>query len=75
MGGKDPNDEMLKAFKLFDEEGKGTITIENLRRVAKDLGEVITEEELQQMIDEADEDHDGAVNQTEFIKIMNTTLE
>jgi len=75
MGGKDSNDEIIKAFKLFDEEGKGKITIDNLRRVAKDLGEIITEEELQQMIYEADEDHDGVVNQVEFIKIMNTTLE
>jgi len=75
MEGKDSNEEMIKAFKMFDEEGKGKITIENLRRVAKDLGEIISEEELHQMIDEADEDHDGAVNQVEFIKIMKTNLE
>jgi hypothetical protein len=36
--------------------------------VAKELGENLTEEELQEMIDEADRDGDGEVNEEEFYR-------
>eukprot|EP00438_Fugacium_kawagutii_P008701 Skav236561 [mRNA] locus=scaffold1066:334594:343161:- [translate_table: standard] len=45
----------------------------NLKRVAKELGERMTDEELQErpeMIDEADRDGDGEVNEEEFLRIM-----
>ncbi len=38
---------------------------QNLKRVAKELGENMTDEELQEMIDEADRDGDGEVNEEE----------
>lgn len=38
---------MLKAFKLFDDDCTGTITLTNIKRVAKELGEKLTEEALQ----------------------------
>ena len=41
-----------------------------LKRVAQELGENMTDEELQEMIDEADRDGDGEVNEEEFFRIM-----
>lgn len=64
---------MLKAFRLFDEDETGKISLGNLKRVAKELGEAISEEELKEMITEADLDGDGQVNQDEFFKIMKKT--
>jgi Ca2+-binding EF-hand superfamily protein len=51
----------------------GKISFKNLKRVAKELGENMTDEELQEMIDEADRDGDGEVSEEEFIRIMKKT--
>lgn len=51
----------------------GKISFKNLKRVAKELGENLTDEELHEMIDEADRDGDGEINQEEFLRIMKKT--
>ncbi len=55
---------------MFDGDGTGRITFKNLKRVAKELGENLTDEELQEMIDEADRNGDGEIDEDEFLRIM-----
>ncbi|XP_059975456.1 centrin-1 [Mesoplodon densirostris] len=73
MAQKDTKEEILRAFRLFDDDETGKISFRNLKRVATELGENLTDEELQEMIDEADRDGDGEVNEEEFLRIMKKT--
>ena len=73
MAEKDVKEEILKAFKLFDEDGTGKISFINLKKVAETLGENLTDEELQEMIEEADRDGDNEIDQDEFFRIMKKT--
>lgn len=73
MAEKDVKEEILKAFKLFDDDNTGKISFANLKRVAETLGENLTDEELQEMIEEADRDGDNEINQEEFFRIMKKT--
>eukprot|EP01027_Heterolobosea_sp_BB2_P008623 GEZU01012796.1.p1 GENE.GEZU01012796.1~~GEZU01012796.1.p1 ORF type:complete len:200 (-),score=46.76 GEZU01012796.1:163-681(-) len=73
MSEKDSREEILKAFRLFDYDETGKISFANLKRVATELGENMTDEELQEMIDEADRDGDGEISEEEFLRIMKKT--
>lgn len=70
IGDKDTKEDISKVFKLFDTENKGSITIRDLKRVAKELGETMTEAELLEMIERADSDADGGITLEDFISIM-----
>jgi centrin-3 len=67
---RDPREEILRAFRLFDAEDKGVITVEDLRRVAREIGEDISEEELASRIEEFDMNGKGGVGQDEFLAIV-----
>ncbi|EAR85531.1 EF-hand protein (macronuclear) [Tetrahymena thermophila SB210] len=72
---KNSKKETDKVFRMFDcnesnRNGKGFITIDDLRRIAEDLGEEMTEEELQDMFNRADADQDGKVIDIDIYNIM-----
>ncbi|XP_059025000.1 centrin-4 isoform X1 [Mustela lutreola] len=73
MSEKNEKEEILKAFKLFDDDDTGSITLNNIKRVAKELGENLTDDELKEMLDEADCDRDGEINEEEFLRMMKRT--
>ncbi|KAJ4426649.1 hypothetical protein ANN_26447 [Periplaneta americana] len=62
--------EFREAFRLFDKDGDGSITQEELGRVMRSLGQFAREEELQQMLHEVDIDGDGNVSFEEFVEIV-----
>ena len=61
---------MLKGFKQFDDDSTGKISFKNFKRVAKELGETLSDPELQEILAEADTDGDGEINEAEFLAVM-----
>lgn len=66
----DAEEELKEAFKVFDKDQNGYISATELRNVMINLGEKLTDEEVDQMIREADLDGDGQVNYEEFVRMM-----
>merc|ERR1712010_328288 len=73
MNQKDGKEEMMKGFRLFDDDGTGKISFKNFQRVAKELGENLSDAELKEILAEADEDGDGEINEAEFLAVMEKT--
>ena len=70
---RDPEEEIRKAFKLFDTDNSGKISLRNMRAITQELGEDIQEDELQAMIEEFDRNEDGFIDESEFMSIMKQT--
>ena len=70
MSDKDSREDIQKVFNLFDDDQTGKISLRNLKRVAKELGETMSDAELLEMIERADGDQDGEINPEEFYSIM-----
>lgn len=62
MKDTDSEEEIREAFRVFDKDGNGFISAAELRHVMTNLGEKLTDEEVDEMIREADIDGDGQVN-------------
>ncbi|POG58418.1 hypothetical protein GLOIN_2v1790423 [Rhizophagus irregularis DAOM 181602=DAOM 197198] len=73
MSERNLNDEFLKVFQLFDDDDTGKITFKNLKRIAKELSEDISDDHLREMIEEADLNGDGEVDENEFIHLLKRT--
>ena len=59
-----------EAFNLFDKDGDGLISTQELGTVMRSLGQSPTEAELQYMIHEVDSDGSGGINFNEFLTLM-----
>lgn len=70
MRDADSEEEMREAFRVFDKDGNGYISAAELRHIMTNLGEKLTDEEVDEMIREADVNDDGEVNYEEFVRMM-----
>uniref|UniRef100_A0A0C9S4E7 TSA: Wollemia nobilis Ref_Wollemi_Transcript_13985_764 transcribed RNA sequence n=1 Tax=Wollemia nobilis TaxID=56998 RepID=A0A0C9S4E7_9CONI len=63
--------DLENAFKMYDLDKNGAISVEELHKVLKSLGEGTSLQECRQMIKGVDKDADGSINFEEFKIMMN----
>ena len=63
-------EELIEAFKVFDRDGNGMISAHELRFVMSTSGEQLTEDDIEEMIRQADENGDGYIDYEEFVRMM-----
>ncbi len=67
---RNTRDDLRRVFNLFDDDRKGSISVDDLRRVARELGEEISEEELREIVQRADLDGDKQLSFEDFYNVM-----
>eukprot|EP01083_Nonionella_stella_P081429 224325_1 len=63
-------DSVIEAFKIFDPDGTGMISSNEMRTVMTNLGEKLTNEEVNAMLKEADPSNSGKINYADFVRNM-----
>ena len=62
----DSDAELRAAFDVFDKDGNGTISADELRSLMKSIGEELTDQDIDEMLKEADKDGDGTIDCQSF---------
>jgi calmodulin len=62
MKDTDSEEEIREAFKVFDRDNNGFISAAELRHVMTSIGEKLSDDEVDEMIREADQDGDGRID-------------
>eukprot|EP00745_Piridium_sociabile_P016759 TRINITY_DN24997_c0_g1_i1.p1 TRINITY_DN24997_c0_g1~~TRINITY_DN24997_c0_g1_i1.p1 ORF type:complete len:176 (-),score=30.44 TRINITY_DN24997_c0_g1_i1:156-683(-) len=73
--GKETVEEIMQIFMLFDEDRSGTISVDNLEKVAFSLGEKLDRRQLQEMCSLLDSDGDGEISPEDFYFVMTRGVE
>lgn len=63
-------EEMKKAFKLVVDEETQKITFKSLQKAVRDINKDMKDDEILQLIQEADKDKDGAIGEDDFLKVL-----
>lgn len=66
--------EVEDTYQLFDINRNGIITGKDLKEVMTNMGEVITDEEIDAIMEEADPSNNGYITLDDFIKMFDTLL-
>merc|ERR1712123_554734 len=62
--------ELKEAFRIYDREGMGYITTDTLKEILREIDNKLTEDDLDGIIEEVDEDGSGTLDFDEFMEMM-----
>ena len=70
INNQDSEDDIINELKKLDKNGTGNITVNDLKNLLLNFGEVLTKEEIDDVIQEANADKSGNINIEKFAKIL-----
>merc|ERR1719516_165971 len=62
-------EELKEAFRIYDKEGQGFITNDILKEILREIDATLTENDLDHIIEEVDEDGSGTMDFDEFVEM------
>jgi calmodulin len=65
-----PDEELVDAFRVFDKNGTGRLSVETIHKILKSLKQPFTEDQISELISQADVDAQSTVDYREFVKVM-----
>lgn len=65
-----PLEELTQAFQHFDISGKGKVSKDNLKQVMKELGQSVSAQEIDDIMEVMDADKDGYITLNDFKTLM-----
>ena len=70
---RNDKDELIQCFKLFKDDQSNKVTTANIKKICRELGETLSDEEIKEMVTEADKDGDGMLSEDDFLSFMKKT--
>jgi len=70
VGSPDTMEDIKMAFRAFDTDGDGKVSKDDIRRCMYHFGEGFQDEDLEEMIEQADQDSNGYIDFDEFVKMV-----
>ena len=70
INNQDSEEDIINELKKLDKNGSGTITVNDLRNLLANYGDVLTKEEVDDVVQEANADKNGKINIEKFAKIL-----
>ena len=71
---EDTPEDLMEAFKFWDTDGSGKVTTEEIRKALTTLGDVLSEDEINALIKEADPTNIGVIDYEYYSKILFRTI-
>lgn len=73
------SEDFREAFKEFDKDGNGIITVKEFKKAMAKCGEKMSDKKVKEMMKKVDEDGDGCINykgkmNVQFMKVVNTII-
>lgn len=62
--------QIKQAFQYFDKDNSGTITMDELRLCLQSEDQTLTDDDINNLIQEVDENQDGQIDYQEFLEMM-----
>ena len=70
INNQDSEEDIINELKKLDKNGSGTITVNDLKNLLANYGDVLSKEEVDDVIQEANADKGGNINIEKFAKIL-----